>query len=213
MSSVKTIPYVKTRVLQTKRLLDSALKNVNRYAQALLQYQSDDQQLSVLHRPQYAQTGGTILGKNAQVQAKAVEKINQMGSRLTAILDSVMIMLKSKNDGVIYTHLGAILFYLDMILDPFLRSPAVASLNTWSGIHVKKLLTNPLVTSVASMNTMLQQQKKPIPTSSFSLLKGMDAEKMFKGDFGPPMSIFPSLEGLMDFGKPRKRSRRTQQQS
>jgi len=98
-----------------------------------------------------------------------------------------------------------------MILDPFLRSPGVSSLNTWSSIHVKKLLTNPLVTSVTSMNTMLQQQKKPLPASSFSLLKGMDAEKMFKGDFGPPMSIFPSLEGLMDFGKPRKRSRRTQQ--
>lgn len=226
MVTIKTLPYVKSRVLATKRLLDKALLNVNRYGQALLQYQSDQQQaFAPLHRPEYSQKGSWLTGGNAQTDAKAIDKINRLGSRLTTILNEMMILLKSKSHEAIYTKLGAILYYLDFVLDPFLRAPSVASLNTWSGVDVRGLTTNPL--GPHSLGTMLAQQKKKtaptMPSKGFSLLKGSDATTMFQGGqkqqatapLGKKKSSLSSVLslGLVDFSKPKPKKRaRTQQQ-
>ena len=227
MTTLKTLPYTKSRVLQSKRLLDAALRNVNRYAQALLQYESDQQQqmqqIVLPVRAQYSQTGTSMLVP-AQTGAKAIEKINKLGSKLTSLLDGVMVLLKSKNDDNIYSNLGPILYYLDFILDPFLKSPGVSSLNTWSLVDVRMLTTNPIGKTVASLVAMVAkvQTKK---TKPFSIFKAQQAEKMLgvqqqqkKQDTKPtPITTLkglPSLSsvlslGMMDLSKPTKKRART----
>ena len=182
---LKTIPYVKTRVLQSKQLLDSALQNTRYYTQLTLQYQSQQQQgkqlMSKIVRPQYSQQG---VRQTTSVDAKAVEKINRLASRITVILDEIMILLKSKDNAAIYSKLGAILFYLDFILDPFLRIPAIAKNSTWVSVPVKKLTTHPLKDSfmASSLSAMMSAVAPPVtaPFSfpSFSLLKAQDAQSV-----------------------------------
>lgn len=224
MTTLKTLPYTKSRVLQSKRLLDAALRNVNRYAQTLLQYESDQQQLSAVQmRAQYSQAGMSML-QPSQTGAKAIEKINKLGSKLTALLDGVMVLLKSKNDGAVYSNLGSILYYLDFILDPFLKSKGISSLNTWSLVDVKMLTTNPIGKTVASLVAMVAVAE-PKKIKPFSLFKAQQAEKMLgaqqqqqKKQEAKPVTIttlkgLPSLSsvlslGMMDLSKPVKKRAR-----
>ena len=223
MTTVKTLPYTKSRVLQSKRLLDAALRNVNRYAQTLLQYESDQQQLSAVQmRAQYSQAGVSRL-QASLTGAKAIEKINKLGSKLTALLDGIMVLLKSKNDGAIYSNLGSILYYLDVILDPFLKSQGISSLNTWSLVDVKMVTTNPIGKPVASFVAMVAMPAttEPKKTKPFSLLKAQQAEKMLgqqqqqKKQQAKPLTIkgLPSLSsvlslGMLDLSKPVKKRAR-----
>ena len=213
----KTIPFLKTRVLESKRLLQKALAGVNRYAESLLQYQSQQQQQqqrprgAVVH-PQYSQQGGGLGGVYAQKDAKAVEKINRLAARLTVILDEMMILLKSKDTDTIYTKAGAILYYLDFILDPFLSSKPVVERNTWSLVPVKMLTTNPLrdtmmASSLTTMMGLVAAQKKKTKPSSFSLMVGQQAQQVIYGK--PPVKASTSFLGidLADMLPRRKRAR------
>jgi hypothetical protein len=218
MTTLKTLPYTKSRVLQSKRLLDAALRNVNRYAQALLQYQSDQQQqmqqIVLPVRAQYSQTGTSMLVP-AQTGAKAIEKINKLGSKLTSLLDGVMVLLKSKNDDTIYSNLGCILYYLDFILDPFLISPGVSSLNTWSLVDVKMLTTNPIGKTVTSLVALVKVQTKK--NKPHYLFKAQQVEQKQKKQEVKPITTLkglPSLSsvlslGMMDLSKPTKKRART----
>jgi len=197
----KTIPFLKTRVLESKRLLQKALVGVNRYAESLLQYESQQQQqqqqlqqqrhgkISKFLRPQYSQQGGGVAGLHAQQDAKAIEKINRLAARLTIILDEMMILLKSKDTEAIYTKAGAILYYLDFILDPYLTSKPVVELNTWSRVPIKMLTTNPLhdtmtASSLSIMSGLVEAQKKKLGPSTkkpLSLLTAQEGKQILQG--------------------------------
>lgn len=217
MVTIKTVPYVKSRVLNTKRLLNHALGNVNRYGQALLQYQQQQQQQAPqkrMHRPEYSQKGPSLMGKNAHTDAKAIEKINRLGAMITGILDGLMVLLKSKDDLAIYPRISAILYYLDFILDPFLSSTMVASLNTWSGVDIKRLTLDPLTVPIQAM---MAPMKKKTGLSTFAFLAAQDAQTMFdeRPQQGKKAIVWkgrPSLSsvltlGLADLAKPSAKKR------
>jgi len=220
---MKTILFLKTRILQSKRLLQKVVLQVNKYGQALLQYQSEQQQQqqqqqqqkkrpSKLSRPQYSQEGGGVRGLNAQQDAKAIDKINRLASRITVILDEMMILVKSKQLDMIYSKMGAILYYLDFILDPFLSSTSVMEFNTWSMVPVKMITTNPLrdtmmATSLSTMISMVAQNKKRVspPKNPFYLLKGQPAQTMMQAVSSAPRTS--TSFDLADMLPTRKRAR------
>jgi len=240
-SALKTTRYVRQKVKRTQQLLDNALRNVNRYKLAALDQDSDQQQQQQQSKrsrqqqqqqqaipgvliPSYSQNGPGM--PRVERGDRAVPKINRLGAKLTEIMDSILLLLRSKDKVLIYSNMSPVLFYLDFILDPFLTSMNITTLNAWM-VDVTVITTNPIGKTVESLAKTLQSKyvtaSQPVSLAKpFYLMMGQQQGGAGGGGGGEGGGIKitgkPKLSSLLTLGmftmpqKPSKKRPRTQQQ-